>query len=366
MVNRITIIIPTYERPQFIKRALYYWSAYPVNVIVIDGSRAPSVNADDFILPINVQYYHLPISIEERFSFAASKISGEYAALISDDEFLSYSALKDATNILDDDEDVSAVLGVTIGFNKVKKQFLCSMLYQSAEHLDITGQTAKIRINQRIRVAENSIFYPLVRVEVLKIALKFIGEYHYSCPYVAEYQMEAILCAAGAVKVMPALMWFRSFEVSMISNDQHNRAILFSKWLNDPKNVEDLEKLKLSATEYFSKLSKYDKSLDGSQFVNFFEKFEKMALKSRANPSKIKRFYTLIPENLKTVIRPLIHFLIGKSPSALLPLSRFLDDLKTTNIRFDPGEINRIQNIVLNNMNLTSASKLNESIPYVN
>ena len=64
MPNNITIIIPTFERSEYIKKSLSYWNLFPVNIIILDGSKVPSLEVSD--LSLNIQYYHLPISIYKR------------------------------------------------------------------------------------------------------------------------------------------------------------------------------------------------------------------------------------------------------------------------------------------------------------
>lgn len=350
MKNQITIIIPTYKRPGFIRRALYYWSAYPVNVIVVDGSPEALFDINNPNLAKNVEYYHLPISLEERFSFVSQKLASPYAAIISDDEFLTYSSLIEAAKIMDTHANVSAVLGATIGFNKIGKQFFCTMHYESAQLMDISGINAKERLAQRLSVIGNSIYYPLVRVEVLQDALNFIAEQHYSCPYIAEYQMEAILCMAGSVKVMPTLMWLRSFEAPMISEPMHDRGVLFHNWINDPNNFVDLERLKISANKHFSKFSISNESVTGDQFVNCFEKYERISLGKKTNLTIIRRIYNYLPVNIRRIAVLIKQFFFRSPPANLKPLHNIIENMKAKNITFDMDELNRIQNIVLKNL----------------
>lgn len=353
MSSRITIIIPTFERPEFLRRSLDYWSVYPVNVIVIDGSIAPALAIDRFLLPTNVQYYHLPISLEERFSFAATMLVGTYAALISDDEFLAYSALDLAANILDAESEVSAVLGATLAFNNLHGRFLCKMQYQSAQQLNINGSTPRERLEQRFNATGNSIFYPLVRVEALRLALQFIGEHKYSCPYIAEYQMEAMLCAAGAVRVMPIVMWFRSFETPMITSTNHDRGVLLPVWIQDRRNLGDLERLKTSASKYFSMASSSSNKITGERFVELYTQPSPLA-KQEMVISKIMRLYSLLPVYLKGMIRSLFYSMRGGFdyifPGRLAGFkttAEVLNDFQALNIEFDRQAINRVQDIVL-------------------
>ena len=41
LLNKLTIIIPTYNRPHYIIRNILFWKDYDVNLIILDGSIEP-------------------------------------------------------------------------------------------------------------------------------------------------------------------------------------------------------------------------------------------------------------------------------------------------------------------------------------
>ena len=351
MKHSISIIIPTYNRPELIKKSLCYWSIYPISIIVLDGSQIASMNEQELSLYENVQYYHLPISLQERLSFAASNLSTSYAALISDDEFLTYSSLLEASKILDADSEVAAVLGVTLGFDIWRNIFVCKLHYESSINLDISGKTPKERLNQRLAVGGNSIYYPLVRVNVLKFAIDFISESTYSCPYITEYQMEAIFCAAGKVRVMPTLMWFRSFGVPMVTTPQYDRKILLVDWMRDSNNHDDLEKLKASASKHFFELSPGVNDLTGEYFINSYglPSTKKNKFGSKNILQITKYIYSKLPMFFKEVVHTILYYLIGRMPGGMMQVPCAIKQLHSRKIKFDIEEIKRIEGIVLSN-----------------
>lgn len=352
MNNNISIIIPTYERPAYLKRALEYWSIYPIDLIVVDGSSQPTVEKDLIDSYKNVQYFNLPISVEKRLMFATERLRTPYAAIISDDEFLSYSALLAAANILDSESEVSAVLGSTIGFSLYQNRLIAQLHYESAHQLDISAKIPKKRLEQRLNVLSNSIFYPLVRTEVLQLAGKFLGEHQYTCPYIAEYQMEAILCAAGAVKVMPRLMWLRSFEGNMVSTENHDRTIFLCPWSKDPRNVDELNELIASASKFLSLASSASPSITGLEFVAMYSENDQQSLALQENNRKIsmmRKYYAKLPSSFRKLVRSGFYYLFGKTPEGLLPISLVLKKLTSLNIDFDKDEVSRIERLVERN-----------------
>ena len=349
MNNEITIIIPTYERKTYINRALEYWSIYPVNVIVVDGSANPSVEKNLIDSFENVEYFHMPISPEKRIYFATNKLNTPYALIISDDEFIAYSALSAAKGILLSDPEVVAVLGETVAFHVHANKMVGRRLYQSAHQLDISAKLPKSRLLQRFDFKDNSIFFPLVRSDLLRLAGEYLTDNQYSCPYIAESQMEAILCAAGSVKVIPQLMWFRSLEVNRITTPEHDRSISFYSWVKDPKNAEHVERLISSSDKYLSSASPTSSPITGLEFIEIFAEQERLALAQNQENKWIsmqRNFYSKLPINIRKFIRVAFYYLFGKTPEGSVPIALLLNKLSNLNIEFDRNEVTRIEKLV--------------------
>lgn len=340
----ITIIIPTYERSRYLKRALSYWLAYPVNIIVVDGSESPSIDISLFKNYRYLTYCHMPVSIEKRLAYAATILTGSYAIQISDDEFLSYDALVAAAKLLTEQNTVSAVLGATLAFKIIDNKFFSSIWYSSSQSLSICGANPSERLKQRCTVQGNSIYYSLLRVEVMRAALLMIGEHHYSCPYVSEYQMEAMICHFGSVKVMPQLMWFRSHEVPMINNPSNNRNIFFSDWIEDPKNRHEIEILRKSLNSNFNRAGYSNGNISPDEFINLFAKYESNNLRHSLKNSIYKIF-----KNFKFTKQILSHFnkLRGEKLIKFYDLDSIKNKLYLNNIKYNYLEIDHISNIVI-------------------
>lgn len=65
-LSRLTIVIPSYCRPQYLRRQLDFWAGSDVSVLVIDGS--PTALSDDIVVPKNVSYVHDPAPFTVRMS----------------------------------------------------------------------------------------------------------------------------------------------------------------------------------------------------------------------------------------------------------------------------------------------------------
>jgi len=308
MSNLVTIIIPTFERGEILKKSLKYWKIFPINIIILDGSKTPSIETD-YLAP-NIQYFHLPISIYKRVEFIADKIEGEYAALISDDEFLSYSALVDAIKILDKNPDVSGVLGVTAAF-KFKNHIKFKHIYKSALNLNISSEKPTIRLEQRAEECDNSIFYPLTRVSILSKAFRLIGNKEYTCTHIGEYQMEAVLCNFGKIVVMPQIFWFRSMDILYISNNNFNRNIFFHDWIKEEKNSKDLLYLKDSVNKFMQNTESDFEQISGELFVKIYSKSPKEFERDIRVPIFLNLYRYCIPFFIRKTVRILLNFING-------------------------------------------------------
>ncbi len=113
--TQISVIIPTYNRPYKLQRALRYYAKNGIPVLIADGSPSPCT------LPLegNISYFHLPDpTLIERVSQVVNMITTPYACLAADDDFVSPSFLKNACNIMETDTSVGTVFGKCYAFEE--------------------------------------------------------------------------------------------------------------------------------------------------------------------------------------------------------------------------------------------------------
>lgn len=350
MFLKITIIIPSYKRPEKVRRAISYWQAYPVSLIIMDGSPQASIRASDFSEVENLNYIHCPDSFEERLQIGASMATTPYAMFLSDDEFVLYPALLDACDVLDNDSQVSAVLGKTLVFSTFKGEMVAGPCYVSASNLEIDSESPLERLRQRLSVPGNIIFYSLARTHVLQLAGQFVAERKYSCQYISEYQVEAIFCYAGNVRVLPRVFWLRSGETAPVSFKGWRRSSLFSEWFDNAANNDEKNHL-LEASEKFFRMSNcVSKKIDGEDFIKEIIKFERETVRVNASflsslYSTLYKSFQLLPMPLLTFIRNLKLAVRNSAPGGLRSISILIDELEVDGSA-DAVALLRIQELV--------------------
>ncbi|MBK5284701.1 MAG: TIGR00180 family glycosyltransferase [Bacteroidia bacterium] len=116
-MKKVTVIIPTYNRHQYLARILKYYSQFNVDVCVADSSKQPFAFANNF----NAKYYHLPeFSYFKKIQWVTEQTSTPYLCLCADDDFTIPSALSECIKFLEENPDYFSAQGKSI-FYKIKR-----------------------------------------------------------------------------------------------------------------------------------------------------------------------------------------------------------------------------------------------------
>lgn len=108
--DAVTIILPTHNRPQLLKRALHYYKGCGLPLLVVDSS---SVAADlSAYGDMDLRYVHCPGSCyEKKLIQPLAGISTPYAAFTADDSFTLPGAVAACARFLEENPDHAAAYG---------------------------------------------------------------------------------------------------------------------------------------------------------------------------------------------------------------------------------------------------------------
>jgi len=113
LVNHLTIIIPTHNRPQYLSRAMKYWKNYTVNILIIDSSSEKYTD----ILPSSVYYIHKANEgYIVKILYALNQVKTKFVAFCADDDFSFFDSLCFGLSFLQKNDDYSCIQGKFIGF----------------------------------------------------------------------------------------------------------------------------------------------------------------------------------------------------------------------------------------------------------
>lgn len=111
--SQLTVVIPTHERHNYLRRSMEYWSEFTGMIIIVDSS----INGVELRLPGLCDYVHVPgMSFGEKLSLAISKVRTKYCVFCADDDFHTFDALNKAVSFLDANQDFASVQGYYILF----------------------------------------------------------------------------------------------------------------------------------------------------------------------------------------------------------------------------------------------------------
>jgi len=144
--DAVTVIIPTCNRPKYLKRSLDYWGRTDFNVLVADGG----VERYDGKIPPNISYFYDNLSSPgERWLNSVQKVNTRYVVLCADDDFLTVRGLHACVAFLEGHSDYVSAQGHAILF-KIKDRENISIEALNAFMVGhkIDGATAKERLRQ--------------------------------------------------------------------------------------------------------------------------------------------------------------------------------------------------------------------------
>lgn len=71
---RLTIVIPTFRRPDKAQRALEYGTGRGFKILMLDGSAAPLILSDRVRRDPKITYKHMPEPLSVRLGYAARSL----------------------------------------------------------------------------------------------------------------------------------------------------------------------------------------------------------------------------------------------------------------------------------------------------
>lgn len=235
----LTIIIPTYLRPVFALRQFEYWRETDAQVVILDGSPAPMEVPSD-LESANVRYIHSAVSFPERLSTAGRYVSTKYCAMLSDDEFYTFSGLRAAINLMNSNETVLGCVGRCLYFFVDQGRFLLKNGYREWKPFSDAAITQSRRLDEDLPPNKTHMaHYAIMRSE----AWIQIMEDAYRQPFSSAYTYERLVnlqrSILGRTVILEQLLWFRSMENRNISVNVVGGPG-FLAWALDPKYEKEV------------------------------------------------------------------------------------------------------------------------------
>ena len=244
LLSKLTIVIPTYQRQDFILRQAVYWGGSQVQVVVLDGSASPLSEHLRFMLNEmqNFTYIHSEFGFPQRMQMACGLLETPYVATLSDDEFYLQGGLREAILALDNDSELVACNGQVLGFGLQGKDnefnyFDAGYRYWRYE---VKHAGAADRISYAMGSYNAATCYAVLRKSVWVNGWGKMQRW--SSPYVGEIYQAIVTYIAGKLSTIEAVLLLRSCENEPVSiGGSFDRKISFDAWWKSREFSEEHE-----------------------------------------------------------------------------------------------------------------------------
>jgi glycosyltransferase domain-containing protein len=260
-LSNLTIIIPTFNRQDYALRNMSFWSSTNANIHILDGSKYEIDNSLLSKFATNINYHHYPVSFSERIAIAASFIKTKYAVLLGDDDFFLLSGLSACIYELETDPQYISCIGRTVSFYVKKNEIHGDLEYVEMGNYAVTNNDPFHRMKYHMNPYCCSILYSVIRSDHWKKAASLVSLSNFPDLGLIELQFELAICFLGKSKVIPNLMWMRSYENPSLYD---GKQISFHNWWHDINYIH----LKTNLISNFSKTLNYENLYQDEYFKN--------------------------------------------------------------------------------------------------
>jgi len=140
--DKLTVIIPTHERSNYLRRALEYWENCPYHLMIVDSSKLAFQN-----IPKKCEYLHLPgKTFVEKITLALQQLKTPFVAMCPDDDFHSFASLKDCALFLQQNAEYASVHGHYISFLQQANGLQFSITYNNIHGYELISDDPEQRI----------------------------------------------------------------------------------------------------------------------------------------------------------------------------------------------------------------------------
>jgi len=237
-LGRLTILVPTRERQDFLIRLVAVWGGTPVRLVLVDGSDHPvsATHREVIESAENVSYVHALLSYPERMKLAGSFVSTPYAVLSGDDEILLPTGLVAAIRLLDQDPGLAGCVGQCLRFFPTRRshRLMFEMGYPYWRYRRDEG-SAEQRILHAMDGYNAATCYAVLRSDVWTESWGSVEQW--SCSTATEVQQAIAVLARGRLATVDELFWLRSEENPPLDLAERRRLTLAEWW----RSVEHAE-----------------------------------------------------------------------------------------------------------------------------
>ena len=357
-LERLTIVIPTYNRKEYALRAMRFWNDKDVQVHFMDGSDEPIEENELKFLSPNILYHYGPNDLYKRIYKSVDLVKTDFAALLSDDEFFIPESIDLCIKELDENSDLVSCVGEVFGFNIRKGKVLGFPVYGGFVDykVDSTDPLERMNFHMNQKYLQTTL-YAVSRTGPWKKVIKSIFSKEFSAYAMWEIQFESAIHIFGKSKVIPHLMWLRSREglpTRGTSPSMSSEYLFYDWWVDRSKVEQKSEFLDRYVKLFTEKHGHSDHVREGikkifSQYsTNYQVTLESIialkAIKNKWYWRVIHSFLDLFP-NFRYLLKGILKIDRKKDP---VKMKKAISNLENTGVKVNHSELDEILDLISN------------------
>jgi glycosyltransferase domain-containing protein len=290
-MNNFTLIIPTHNRHQYLKRSMEYFKDLEAEVIYCDSSIEKYIGD----LKNNIKYLHFPEkSFAEKINLVLSNIKTKYVALCADDDFIIIESLYKGFEFLKKNKEFNTVVGKYIAFNeKFNGEYY-------KRYTSIPDDVCSNASNNAEYFFKNyyQILWAMYDKEILIKAFIIINEASFKNDNFIEMVIGSCACYKGGIKILDEIWGVRELSAQDHWGMRHIP-------LNDIVNINQDNDCKM-----------FKKLVNEKTFEGYSDLVLNSYLKGRV--LKNNTLKKMIPKSIKLLIKKVINLLFSKKKHSLI------------------------------------------------
>lgn len=201
-MKNFTLIIPTHNRHDYLKRSMAYFKDLDAEVIYCDSSSEEFEQYAEGVAD-NIKYLHLPgKKFAEKLLIVLAEIKTDFVAMCPDDDFIIIDSLYKGLDFLTHNKNYRTTVGKYIGFNEVFDGKFFPIYLKFPEDVDFGfDKNAEVFFRNYYMI-----LWAMYDKRILVKAFKIINEAKFHNDNYIELTIGACACYEGGIK-FPKEIW---------------------------------------------------------------------------------------------------------------------------------------------------------------
>jgi len=235
-LSQLTIVIPTYGRPVYVRRQVEFWKDLPVQVVIADGGTDKS-ELGQVTGKASFTYLNSHESFYSRMLDVVSHINTEYVAVLGDDDFFSPDGLRRCIKRLDRDTSIVGCVGRSVRFFYQAGRILAEQRDPESSEFPTDVVTGLQRLHSMYHPGKiGALFYGVYRSEPWKEVVSATYSSRFATGYIYDTIIRTLLTYRGPIGIEESLTWYCSSENPPIkSAPGMERRVDLLEWLTMPE-----------------------------------------------------------------------------------------------------------------------------------